>query len=118
MVYCRLSPFENLCFEDGSTADHTVRDVVIKLISDGLKNRLLSVIESLLFVAYPESMVSLLAIYIINVKDFNYEISLQVCLLVESENASSYYKSARRKAQKQEESRFEGQTKDRNKDEN
>ncbi|GKC72609.1 hypothetical protein Tco_1118492, partial [Tanacetum coccineum] len=31
---------------------------------------------------------------------------------------SSYYKSARRKAQKQEESRFEGQAKDRNKDEN
>ncbi|GJV59441.1 chaperonin CPN60-like protein 2, mitochondrial [Tanacetum coccineum] len=52
----KLSPFENLCFEDGSTADHTVRDVVIKLISDGLENRLLSVIESLLFVAYPESM--------------------------------------------------------------
>ncbi|GKC42145.1 hypothetical protein Tco_1059867, partial [Tanacetum coccineum] len=32
--------------------------------------------------------------------------------------SSSYYKSARRKAQKQEESRFEGRTKDRNKDEN
>ncbi|GJW87988.1 RNA-directed DNA polymerase, eukaryota [Tanacetum coccineum] len=48
-----------MCFEDGSTADHTVRDVVIKLIFDGLENRLLSVIESLLFVAYPE-MISLL----------------------------------------------------------
>ncbi|GJT24731.1 hypothetical protein Tco_0894668 [Tanacetum coccineum] len=51
----KLSPFENLCFENGSTADRTVRDVVIKLISDGLENRLLSVIESLLSFAYPES---------------------------------------------------------------
>ncbi|GJX61656.1 hypothetical protein Tco_0294556 [Tanacetum coccineum] len=46
----------SLCFEDGSKADRTVRDVVIKLISDGLENRLLSVIESLLSAAYPESM--------------------------------------------------------------
>ncbi|GKA39764.1 hypothetical protein Tco_0732315, partial [Tanacetum coccineum] len=51
-----LGTRRRVCFEDGSTADHTVRDVVIKLIFDGLENRLLSVIESLLFVAYPESM--------------------------------------------------------------
>lgn len=58
--------------EDESKADRTVRDVVTKLISDGLENRLLSVIESLLSAAYPESMVSSLAIYIINENVFNY----------------------------------------------
>ncbi|KVH88159.1 hypothetical protein Ccrd_024450 [Cynara cardunculus var. scolymus] len=42
--------------EDGSKADRTMREVVLKLISDGLEGRLLSVIESLLSATYPESM--------------------------------------------------------------
>nr|XP_043624466.1 uncharacterized protein LOC122596031 [Erigeron canadensis] len=42
--------------EDGSTTGRTVREVALKLISDGLENRLMSVIESLLSATYPESM--------------------------------------------------------------
>ncbi|MFS7891820.1 putative nucleoporin [Helianthus anomalus] len=40
----------------GSKADSSVREMVLKLISDGLESRLLSVIESLLSATYPESM--------------------------------------------------------------
>ncbi|XP_024962200.1 uncharacterized protein LOC112502498 isoform X4 [Cynara cardunculus var. scolymus] len=46
----------SLYVEDGSKADRTMREVVLKLISDGLEGRLLSVIESLLSATYPESM--------------------------------------------------------------
>ncbi|XP_021988826.1 uncharacterized protein LOC110885447 isoform X1 [Helianthus annuus] len=46
----------SLYVEDGSKADSSVREMVLKLISDGLESRLLSVIESLLSATYPESM--------------------------------------------------------------
>lgn len=44
--------------EDGSKADSSVREMVLKLISDGLETKLLSVIESLLSATYPETMVN------------------------------------------------------------
>lgn len=46
----------SLYVEDGFKADRSVREVVLKLISDGLESRLLSVIETLLSATYPESM--------------------------------------------------------------
>lgn len=44
--------------EDDSKADSAVREMVLKLFSDGLESKLLSVIESLLSASYLESMVS------------------------------------------------------------
>lgn len=52
--------------EDGSKADRSVREVALKLISDGLESKLLFVFESLLSATYPESMVSSLTIFFIN----------------------------------------------------
>ncbi|KAK9070882.1 hypothetical protein SSX86_009450 [Deinandra increscens subsp. villosa] len=46
----------SLYVEDGSKADSAVREMVSKLVSDGLESRLLSVIESLLSATFPESM--------------------------------------------------------------
>ncbi|XP_071717637.1 uncharacterized protein [Rutidosis leptorrhynchoides] len=46
----------SLYVEDGSEADRTVREMVLKLISDGLESKLLSVIDHLLSATYPESM--------------------------------------------------------------
>ncbi|KAI3804009.1 hypothetical protein L1987_32177 [Smallanthus sonchifolius] len=46
----------SLYVEDDSKADSTVREMVLKLISDGLESRLLSVIESLLSATYLENM--------------------------------------------------------------
>ncbi|KAL8234414.1 hypothetical protein R6Q59_020514 [Mikania micrantha] len=46
----------SLYVEDGAIADSAVREMVLKLISDGLESRLLSIIESLLSATYLESM--------------------------------------------------------------
>ncbi|CAH1423389.1 unnamed protein product [Lactuca virosa] len=46
----------SLYAEDGSKEDQSLKEITQRLISDGLENKLLSVIESLLSTTYPESM--------------------------------------------------------------
>lgn len=53
-----LTTFGSVYAEDGSKVDQSLKEIMQKLISEGLENGLLSVIESLLSATYPESMVN------------------------------------------------------------
>ncbi|KAL4585015.1 hypothetical protein LXL04_009628 [Taraxacum kok-saghyz] len=46
----------SLYVEDTSKADQSLKEVMLRLISDGLENKLLSVLDTLLSATYPDSM--------------------------------------------------------------